>query len=199
MVGTFEIRRFSVRDYAKMAESGILDADDHVELIDGVVRLMSPFGMRHCGIFNRLTYLLVHLVGDMANVSVKTPIQLNDYTEPQPDVAILRWRSDFYREAKPQAADILLLIEVADSSLNYDRNEKLPRYAAAQIPEVWIVDVDEERQVVEHYSMPQGDVYAKVQFLSIGDTIHMNSLPNAVSLEVADVFGFRRLGDPTGG
>jgi len=199
MASTFEIRRFSVQDYAKMLESGILDEDDRVELIDGEVRQMSPIGTRHYGIVNSLTYLLVHLVGDTANVSIQNPVQLNDYTEPQPDVAILRWRSDFYREAKPQAADILLLIEVADSSLNYDRNEKLPRYAAAQIPEVWIVDVDEERQVVEQYSMPQGDVYTKVQFLRIGDTIHMNSLPNAVSLEVADVFGSRRLSDPTGG
>ncbi len=189
MAATFELRRFSVTDYAKMLESGILNEDDRVELIDGEVRRMSPIGTRHIAIVNRLTRLLVRMVGDTAIVSIQNPIPLNDYTEPQPDVTVVRWRSDFYENLKAQAEDVLLLIEVSDSSLQYDRDEKLPRYAAAEIPEVWIVDIDENRQVIEQYAVPQNGHYSIPKIHAIGDTIASVSLPDAIRLSVAEVFG----------
>ncbi len=189
MAATFERRRFSVSDYAKMLESGILDEDDRVELIDGEVRRMSPIVSRHVAIVNRLTRLLVRMVGDTAIVSIQNPIPLNDYTEPQPDVTVVRWRSDFYEQLKAQPEDVLLLIEVADSSLQYDRQEKLPRYAAAGIPEVWIVDIDENRQVIEQYAAPQGGLYSIPQIHAVGEVIVSVSLPDVIRLPVAEVFG----------
>jgi len=101
----------------------------------------------------------------------------------------LKWRSDFYDDTKIGPKDVLLLIEVADSSLSYDRREKLPRYAAAGIPEVWIVDVAEDRYVIEQYSVPQGNQYLSKQVHSIGDTIVSRSLPDAIQLSVTEVFG----------
>jgi len=189
MATDFELRRFSVDDYSKMLDSGILTEQERVELIDGEVRCMSPIGTRHIGVVIYLSHQFGRMLGDAAIVSTQNPIQLDDYSEPQPDVTILRWRSDFYRKSKARPQDVLLLIEVADSSLNYDRHEKLPRYAAAGIPEVWIVDVAEDRYVIEQYSVPQGDQYLSKELHSIGDTIVSRSLSDAIQLSVADVFG----------
>lgn len=189
MATTFELRRFSVTDYAKMLESGILGEKDRVELIDGEVRRMSPIGSRHIAMVNRLTRLLVRMVGDAAIVSIQNPTQLNDYTEPQPDVTVLRWRSDFYEKMKAQPEDVLLLIEVADSSLDYDRHEKLPRYAAAGIPEVWIVDVDENRHVIEQYAAPWDGEYTINNSLAIGDIIVSESIPEIIRMAVSEAFG----------
>jgi Uma2 family endonuclease len=114
-------RPFTVSDYARMRETGILAEDDRVELIDGEVRLMSPIGPRHAAIVNRLSTLIRRHIGETAIVSVQNPIQLNDYTEPQPDLAILHARDDYYAHAHPRPDDIILVIEVADTSAAYDR------------------------------------------------------------------------------
>src|SRR5579863_6654097 len=128
----------SVADYHRIAEAGILGEDDRVELIDGEVRVMSPIGNPHAATVNRYNALLSTLVGKDAIVSVQNPIQLNDMSEPQPDVVLLRFRDDFYADKTPTPADVLLIIEVSDTTLAYDRLEKLPRYALAGIPEVWL-------------------------------------------------------------
>lgn len=188
-MATIELRRFTVADYAKMGESGIFGENDRVELIDGEVRCMSPIGTRHIAIVNRLTRLLVRIEGDATIVSIQNPVQLNDYTEPQPDVTVLRWRSDDYEDSTVQAKDVLVLIEVADSSLQYDRNEKLPRYAAAGIPEVWIVDADENRKVIEQYSVPLAGQYSIKKILKVGDSIVSASLPEVIRLSVVEVLG----------
>ena len=189
MATTFELKRFSISDYAKMLESRILSEDDRVELIDGEVRRMSPIGTRHHGMVNWLNHRLMNRVRDKAIISIQGPIQLDDYSEPEPDVAVLRWRADFYRSTKPQPQDVLLIIEVADSSLQYDREEKLPRYAAAGIPEVWIIDLDENRPVIEQYATPQDGKYTKQEFLTIGDTFVSLSIPETIRLAVAEIYG----------
>lgn len=181
--------RFSTDDYLKMLKAGILSESDRVELIDGEVRCMSPIGTRHQGIVNYLNHHLTRLVGEAAIVSIQGPLQLNDFTEPEPDITVLQWRSDFYRTAKPSPSDVLLLIEVADSSPQYDRTEKLPRYAAAGIPEVWIIDVNEGRKVVEQYANPQAGEYSLTQCYMVGKTIVSVSLPALIRFTLADLFG----------
>ena len=176
---------FSVHDYARMRKIGILTEDDRVELIDGEVRTMSPIGPLHAAIVRRLVKRLIELVGDQAIVSPPNPIQLNDYSEPQPDVAVLRLRDDNYQRAHPVAGDVLLIIEVSDTTAQYDRIEKLPRYAAAGIPETWIVDV--EQCVVEQYTHPVRDQYARLQKYFPGDMITSPVMP-AIALNADDLF-----------
>ena len=110
-----------------MHETGILHEDDRVELIEGTIYALSPISPIHAAIINRINALLSRKLPDEYSVSVQDPIQLDDYTEPQPDLAVLRWRDDYYAAQLPTGDDVLLVIEVADSSLDFDRNEKLPR------------------------------------------------------------------------
>ena len=132
-------RRFTTAEYERMAETGILPEDDRSELIAGEIIQMNPIGGRHIQAVNRLNRLLSHIAGEQALVSVQNPIRLSDDSEPQPDLTLLRDR-DYVGEI-PAAADVLLAIEVADSSLDYDRGRKLPLYAAAGISEAWLIDL----------------------------------------------------------
>jgi Uma2 family endonuclease len=127
-------RRFTVHDYHRMGEAGILHEDDRVELIEGELVEMTAIGTRHFSCVNRLNRLLVMHVGDDAIVSVQNPVRLNEYNEPQPDLAVIRPRD--YKESLPMPEDVLLLIEVSDSTLAYDRGVKLTLYARAGIREV---------------------------------------------------------------
>jgi len=179
-------RAFSTADYHRMAEAGILGEDDRVELIDGEVRLMSPIGLTHVVIVNSYVALLSAQADKLVIVSVQNPIQLSDKSEPQPDLALWRYREDSYRKAAPTPADVLLVIEVSDSTLAYDRQEKLPRYALAGIPEVWITNVDGE--TIEHYSEPQGNQYATKQTFKRGQTINVLALPQ-ITIAVDSIFG----------
>ena len=154
--------RLNVDDYHRMAEAGILGEDDRVELIDGDLIDMAPIGQDHAATVNGLNHLLVMACGDRAIVSVQNPARLDRFSEPQPDVTLFRPRADNYRTgARPGPADVLLLVEVADSSLRYDRAVKLPLYARAGIGEVWIVDL--RRRVVDVHRTPVGDGYATVE------------------------------------
>ncbi len=177
---------FSVHDFARMRESGILTEDDRVELIDGEVRAMSPIGPLHAAIVRRLVKRLTALVGDQAIISPQSPVQLNEYAELQPDIAVLRPRDDNYACAHPQANDVLLIIEVSDSSAGYDRAEKLPRYAAAQIGETWIVDFGQ--QVVEQYTHPVRSQHAHMHKNFPGEVVTSSTVP-AIVLDVNDIFG----------
>ena len=167
-------RQFTVHDYTRMRETGILTEDDRVELLDGEIYLMSPLGSLHIAIVNRLNKLLMRLVGDDAILSIQNSVQLNDYSEPQPDVALLSPRDDYYDQALARPDDILLLIEVADTSLDYDREQKLPRYAASNVAEVWIIDVDQ--QIVEQYSQPMQGQYTQINKVLFGNAIQSKAM-----------------------
>ena len=182
---TLQRRRFTVAEYARMLTAGILSEDDRVELIDGEVRVMSPIGPLHAALVDRLTRILVLLCATSAIVRVQSAIQLNDYTEPQPDLAVLQLRDDFYAAAHPLAAEVQLVIEVADTSINYDRDEKLPRYAMSGIPEAWLIDLNQ--QVVEQYTQPRNGKYRNKLTLERGDTVMAQSV-SELRLSVDSLF-----------
>ena len=165
--------RFTVHDYHRMGEAGILHEDDRVELIDGELVEMTAIGTRHFSCVNRLNRLLVMNVGDEAIVSVQNPVRLNEYNEPQPDLAVIRPRD--YRESLPEPDDVLLLIEVSDTTLAYDRGVKLPLYVRAGIREVWIVDLPGE--TIERYTAPSANGYRRVEQMRRGQTLESTSLP----------------------
>ena len=134
--------RFDVDDYYRMAETGILRREDRVELIDGEIIDMPAIGSPHAGITNRLNRLFGRAAADgLVLVAVQNPLWLDNFDEPEPDLMLLRPRADDYRTSHPSAADVLLLVEVSDSSLNYDRGTKLALYTGFGVPEVWIIDI----------------------------------------------------------
>ena len=135
MRGGIEKRRFTADEYYAMARAGILSKSDRVELIDGEIVTMTPIGLAHAAAVNRANRALVRAAGDQAIVSPQNPIRLNAFNEPQPDLVLLRPRKDFYRSTHAQRADILLVIEIADSSLRYDRDVKVSLYARHGIVE----------------------------------------------------------------
>ena len=149
-------RRFTVHDYEQMGRAGILTEDDRVELIDGEIIEMSPIGSRHFAAVARLSKRFEQRFGDSALVVVQSPIRLDEHNEPEPDLALVKPRPDFYAAALPMPADVFLLVEVADTSLAYDRREKLPLYARHRIPEVWLVDVTTDTMLVSREPTPSG-------------------------------------------
>lgn len=178
--------RFTVADYHRMAEAGILTEDDRVELIEGEIVQMSPIGSGHSGTVNALNHLLVKRVGDEAIVAVQNPVRLGDYSEPQPDFALLRPREDSYRSATPVAEDVFVLIEIADSSLISDRKVKVPLYARHGVPEVWIVNLRDGE--VEVHSAPGADGYSSVVAKRYGEVLELESVPG-LRLEVSEILG----------
>ncbi len=179
-------RPLTVAEYHRMGEVGILTDRDRVELIEGQVVAMSPIGSEHSGTVNALSYLLFQVVGTRGVVAVQNPVQLDDLTEPEPDFAVLKPRSDFYRRATPRADEVLLLIEVADSSLAYDRAVKRSLYARHGIPEFWIVNLAAGE--VEVCRAPAGDRYASVSHVGRDGILEPELLPGAV-IPVATLLG----------
>ena len=177
-------RGFSADDYQLLGRLGILDEDDRIELIEGEIVLMSPIGSRHAACVKMLNVEFRDNLGGQAIVSLQDPIRLGDDSEPQPDVALLRPRDDFYAGAHPGPDDILLLIEVADSSLNYDRRRTAETYAKHRIPEVWIANLADDW--VERYRNPAEGEYADVRQFSRGERISPALLPD-VELAVDDI------------
>jgi len=147
----------TVSDYYRMAETNILTEDERVELINGELFDMAPIGSFHAGLVTRLSRLLIKNLVDQAVVSVQNPLYLSEFSAPEPDITVLKPRADDYMQSLPTAQDVLLLVEVADTSLHYDRNIKLPLYAKHQIPEVWLIDVKEKR--LDIYQQPDNDYY----------------------------------------
>ena len=130
----------SVLDYQKMAETGILSRDSRVELIEGEIVDMALIGSKHVSYVNRFGREIIRAVRDTALVSVQNPIILGDLSEPEPDFALLKPKANDYEDSLPKAEDILLLIEIADTTINYDRQIKAPLYARFSIPEYWLID-----------------------------------------------------------
>ena len=178
--------RFDVDEFARMGEAGIFTEDDRVELIDGEVREMTPVGPPHAGLVNHLTEVMVTRLAGRANVIVQNPIRLDRHTEPQPDLSVARRRKGFYADRHPEPGDVLLVVEVADSSLRYDRAEKVPRYAKAGIPEAWLVDV--EAGTVTAYTEPGPEGYARQQTRRRGEQLVASGVPD-LRLSVDDLFG----------
>lgn len=179
-------RRFNVEEYHAMARAGILCEDDRVELIEGEILEMTPIGSRHAGCVARLTEVLMERLGKRGTVWSQNPIALNDLSEPQPDMAVLRRRDDFYSNSHPTPQDVLLLIEVADSSFGIDRSLKLPVYGRNGIQETWLVDL--ERSRVEIHLDPTPEGYRAVQIFRLGERISPRAFPD-LSLTVDDIVG----------
>jgi Uma2 family endonuclease len=176
-------RLFDVDDYHRMAQAGILSEDDRVELIDGEIVAMTPIGPRHNASVNRLNRALVTCVGDQAIVQVQGSVRLGRFQEPQPDFVLLRPQPDFYASSLPGAADILLVIEIADSSIDYDRDVKARVYAQAGVQEYWLADLG--ARVVSCYTGPQDGVYQKLQQRRAGQSMAPEALPQcAVAVDL---------------
>jgi len=177
-------RLFTVAEYYRMAEAGILTEDDRVELLEGEITAMSPLGSRHAASVNRLANLLFEAVHGSALVAVQNPIRLSPRSEPQPDLTLLKPRADFYASAHPGPEDVLLLIEVAESSASHDRDTKFPIYARAGISECWLADLDARH--VEIHRQPAPDGYRDVQRLAPGQALTCLALPG-LRIRVEDV------------
>ena len=178
--------RFTAEEYRKMGEVGILHEDDRVELIGGEIVDMAAIGTRHLACVVVMNHLLVPLSGGRYFVSVQNPISVGPGDEPQPDIVLLKERPRPDAEAPPSPGDVLLVVEVSDTALAYDRNVKLPLYAHAGILEVWIVDLRGE--VVTRYSGPERGGYGSFREHGRGEEITSGTVPG-LTLAVDDVLG----------
>ena len=176
---------FSVEDYYKMAEAGILGPEDRVELIHGQIGRMSPIKSPHAAAVDTIAEELNFLLRGKAIVKVQNPVRFDQATEPQPDVAVVKYVNDRYRSRHPVPQDVYLLIEVADTSLAYDRKVKLPLYAEAGIPCLWIVNLPERS--VEVYSGPEGKAYKTKQVFVSGGAVVVQ--PFSVAVEINQILG----------
>ncbi len=179
-------RRFSVDEYHQMAKSGILTEDDRVELIEGEIIQMSPIGHDHAGCVDFFANRLIRILGDDVIVRVQGPIVLGNHSEPEPDVAILRRRPDYYRSGHPTPADVLLVIEVGDSTVELDRQVKAPLYGRNGVPETWLVDLP--HGLVLLYRHPGPDGYQIVITARRGDVISPLAFPD-LTITVDDILG----------
>ena len=177
---------FTVSEYERMGEMGFFAPDARVELIEGQIIEMSPIASRHAACVTLLNRILSRQVGDDAIVSTQNPIRLSDFSEPQPDVAILKFRSDYYREAHPGPDDMLLVIEVADTTVHYDRHTKMPLYACAGIPEALLINLPEDR--LEYFSRPEMGVYQVNRTINRGERFESASVPG-LTLDVEMILG----------
>lgn len=177
--------RLSVADYYRMAEVGILRPDERVELIDGEIIDMPPPGSLHAGTVDLLLEQFRTAVGNAAIVRVQNPIGLGAFSEPQPDIALLRPRADYYRSAHPGPNDVFLIVEVADSSVRFDRDTKVALYARHGIPEVWLVDV-RARQLTRYRSARQG-AYTRIDRPETGMPLTVDAL-TGVAVQLAGLF-----------
>jgi Uma2 family endonuclease len=174
----------TINHFQKMIETGIFDEDEHIELIEGELLVMAPIGPVHSSQTRKLNRLFSQSVGDLAIVDIQNPIVLDDNSEPEPDMALLRPRDDFYETATPRTHDVLLLVEVADSTLSYDKNTKIPLYARHGIPEVWLINVPNKQ--VEIYLKPSPEGYRKILLPEKHEQISPTLLPT-VSVKVSDI------------
>ncbi len=175
---------FTVDDYHRMLEGGILTEDDRVELICGEIVAMAPIGSKHWAIVNRLTRQLVLKLAGRSLVSIQSSLRLSETSEPEPDVAVFRPKEDDYYSALPTPMDAYLVIEVADTTAAYDRDTKMPLYGKAGISEAWLVDLVSRR--IEIYTEPTPNGYTHLRYAYPGDTVAPFAFPD-VTLDVDSI------------
>ncbi len=173
-----------IHEWRKLGEANIFPPDSRIELIEGEIIEMAPVGSHHSSHLKRINKLFSSLVMDMAIVAVQDPLQLSDLSEPEPDFMLLRPVPDFYYEKHPIAQDVFLLIEVADSSLNFDQNQKLRLYAMHNVPEFWLLNLIDN--CLEVYRKPKGEVFAEKTTLYSGDKISLSQLPD-ICIQVSEI------------
>ncbi len=159
-------RWITADEYERMGEAGIFPPDARLELIEGEIFEMSPIGNTHAACVKFLNGLLNRLFGGAFITGVQDPVRLNEFSAPQPDLSLLRWRDDYYRGMTPTSADVLLVIEAADSTIVTDRLVKIPLYARAGVAEAWVVNIPEGR--VEIYSASSGGAYQRAEVFARG-------------------------------
>lgn len=170
-----------------MAEANVLTAEDRVELLDGHICTMSPIGSEHAACVDRLTRIFVLHSGDTVTVRVQNPVRIDQYSEPEPDLALVRPDAEGYQNRHPDPDDTLLLVEVATSSVEFDRDIKLPLYAGAGIPVVWIVALNQDH--VTAYHSPADDEYTQKQRYERSENIPSEALPELDAIAVEDILG----------
>jgi Uma2 family endonuclease len=168
----------TVTEWQKMVAANAFSPENRIELINGEILEMPPIGCNHAGHVKRLTRLFAPLLMEKAIISVQDPLQLGDLSEPQPDFMLLRPDADFYTTRHPQAEDVLLLVEVAESSLCYDRKRKQRLYALFGIPEYWVINLNNES--LEVYRQPLAESYAQKSTLFYGETLTLSQFENSV-------------------
>jgi Uma2 family endonuclease len=168
----------TVDEYERMGEAGIFRPDSRLELLEGEIYEMSPIGSRHAACVSFFGNLLNRQLGDRLIVRTQDPVRLDDFSEPQPDIALVRWRDDFYREAHPIPADVLLVIEVADTTVDSDRRVRIPLYAKAGIREAWLVNLPAEQ--IEIYAEPERDAYRIIKRVKRGEEARAHSIPELI-------------------
>ncbi|MEG4577132.1 Uma2 family endonuclease [Microcoleus sp. N3A4] len=168
-------RLFTVQEYHLMGEAGILSEDDRVELIEGEIVQMAAIGTRHASCVKRLIAVFSDLERRRAIIGAQDPIQLTERTEPQPDIVLLQPRADYYATAHPVPSEVLLLVEVSDSTVDFDRDVKVPNYARAGIQEVWLWDL--EINCLEVYRFPTANGYTSMQKFERGEMVAPLAFP----------------------
>lgn len=167
--------KFSTDAYHQLVEYGLLPAEARVELLEGEIIEMSPINSPHSGTINRLQKYLEKMLGDLYVISSQNPIQIDPFSEPQPDLAVLQWRDDFYFDKHPVPEEVIFLVEIADSTLEKDRTIKLPIYAKVNIPEVWIVNLKAKQ--LEVYTLPKDSNYTQKRIYKKGDLLEGTLVP----------------------
>lgn len=174
-------RRITVDEYYKMAEVGILKPDERVELINGEIIQMSPIGIRHRNCVNNFTKILNRLVPDKFIVSPQNPVRIDADDEPVPDIAVVKANA-INKDFSPE--DVVLLIEVADTTYSYDRTVKIKKYATAGVPEVWLANLS--KNTMETFNNPVGETYTEIREFNVGDRVQSQQLPMII-IEVVNV------------
>ncbi len=179
-------RLFTVKEYYQMFDAGLFANGERVELIRGEIIKMSPIGRRHAACVDVCNYILAHKLGGKVIIRVQNPLSLDDSSEPEPDVMLLRYKDDFYRSGHPHPSDVLLLIEVADSTINSDRELKIPLYAEDGIIEVWLVDIN--NACIEVYRNPTATGYQDIQKYDRGQILSISSFSD-IRIAVDEILG----------
>ncbi|MBI4265893.1 MAG: Uma2 family endonuclease [Acidobacteria bacterium] len=177
-------RLFSVDEFHQMAEAGAFGEDDRLELLDGEIVQMTPIGSRHAACVNRLNEAFSERCRASAIVHVQNPLTLGEGTEFYPDIALLQRRADFYSQSHPRAADVLSIVEVADTTGDYDRRVTVPRYARAGVPEVWVVDL--HVRIVDIFRQVQAGAYRDERHVGPGESLSIPGVPGQ-QIAVADI------------
>jgi len=169
-------RLFTVQEYHLMIEAGVFANNDRVELIEGEIIEMAAIGTRHAGCVNRLARRCSLIPEDVATFAIQNPIQLTERTEPQPDLVLLQPRADYYATAHPRPSEVLLLMEVSDSTIDFDREVKVPNYARSGIQEVWLWNLEDD--CLEVYREPTVNGYSFIQRFERGEMVAPLAFPD---------------------